>query len=56
MALCFEISEKMKVISQCWFAAQLQTSTFKRRKLGLFYLKFSAEFQSLKIRGRPKNT
>ena len=43
-ALWFKIFEKMKVISLYWFAAQQQTRTIRRQKIGLFYLKFNAEF------------
>ena len=34
----------MEVISLFWFAAQQQTSAFRRQKFGLFYPKFGAEF------------
>ena len=37
----------MKVILLYWFAAQEQTSTFKRQKFVLFYLEFNAEFNEL---------
>ena len=37
----------MQPISMCWLAVQQQTSTFKRQKFGLFYLKLSAEFNGL---------
>ena len=40
--LGFKISEKLEVTSLQWFAAQ--TSTFTQQKYGLFYPKFSAEF------------
>ena len=33
-----------------WFAAEQQTSTFKWQKFGLFYLKFSAEFNELSLK------
>ena len=46
---CFKIFEKIKVNLLYWFAAQQQTSTFKRQKFGLFYLKFSAEFNELTL-------
>ena len=46
----------MKVILLYWFAAQQKTSTFRRQKIGLFYLEYSVDFsefaQCLKIRGR----
>ena len=34
----------MKVISLYWFAAQQQTTTFKRQKFSLFYVEFSPKF------------
>ena len=48
-ALCFKILEKVKVISLYWFRAQQQTSTFRGQTFGLFYLKFSAEFNELTL-------
>ena len=46
----------MKVILLYWFATQQKTSTFRRQKIGLFYLEYSVDFsefaQCLKIRGR----
>ena len=34
----------MQAILCYWFAAQQQTSTFRRQKFNLFYVEFSAEF------------
>ena len=38
-----KILEKWQVVSLYWFAAQQQTSTFRRQKIDSFYLKFKAE-------------
>ena len=59
-ALSFKIFEKMQAISLYWFAAQQQTSTLRRQKIGLFYAKFNAEFNgsvffSKSNRKWPKN-
>ena len=32
-----------------WFAAQWKTSTLRRQNFGLFYVKFSAEFNELSV-------
>ena len=34
----------MQAISLYWFAAQQQTSALRRQKIGLLYVKLSAEF------------
>ena len=39
----------MQAILLYWFAAQQQTSTLRRQKIGLFYLKFNAEFNELSL-------
>ena len=39
----------MKVIPLYWFAAQQQTSTFRRQKSGLFYQKFGVEINELSL-------
>ena len=39
----------MQAISLCWFAAQQQTNTLRRPKIGLFYVKFNAEFNELSL-------
>ena len=40
----------MQAILLQYFAAQQQASTFRRQKLGLFFLKFSAEFNKLSFK------
>ena len=37
----------MQAILLHWFAAQQQTSILRRQRIGLFYVKFSAEFNEL---------
>ena len=37
----------MQAIWLYWFAAQQQTSTLRRQKVGFFYVKFNAEFNEL---------
>ena len=32
-----------------WFAAWQQTGTLRRQKIGLFYVKFNAEFNEIKL-------
>ena len=39
----------MQVISQYWMAAQQQISTYTPQKSGLFYSKFSAQFNELSL-------
>ena len=39
--------KKRQVLPLCWFAAQQQTSTFRRQKKNPFYLKFRAELNKL---------
>ena len=39
----------MQAISLHWFAAQQQTTTIRRQKRGLLYVKFSAEFNELSL-------
>ena len=39
--------EKIQAILLYWFAAQQQTSTLRRQKIGLLYVKFHAEFNEL---------
>ena len=48
-ALFFKIFERTQAISLYWFAVQ-QTSTFRRQTFGLFFLKFSAEFNELSLK------
>ena len=48
-ALSFKIFEKMQAILLYWFAAQQQTSTLRRQKIGFFYMKFSAAFNRLSL-------
>lgn len=48
----------MQSISLYWFTVQQQTSLFRRRKFGLFYLEFSAKFSLFsiaKINGKYTN-
>ena len=49
-ALFFKNFEKMQATSLYWFAAQQQTSTFRRPEFSLFYLTFSAEFNGLSFK------
>ena len=37
----------MQAISLYWFASLLQTSTFRPRKIGLLYVKFSEKFSEI---------
>ena len=39
----------MQAISLHWFAAQQQTDTPRRQKIGLFHTKFSADFNELSL-------
>ena len=50
----FKFFEIMKVTLLHWFAAQQQTSTFRRQKVDSFYPKFSAKLNDLtvNVRGR----
>ena len=49
-ALFFKIFEKTQGISLYWFAAQQQTSTYRRQKFDLFYQEFSAEFNKFSLK------
>ena len=42
--LPFKSFEKMQAISLYWFPAKQQTSTLRRQNIGLFYVKFNAQF------------
>ena len=44
----------MKVISLHWFAAQQQTSTFKRQKLGLFHQNLVQNLMNLVLMSKGK--
>ena len=51
----------MKIVSLYWFAAQQQTIIVTRQRFGLFYPKFSVEFNELsltgqKVRGKSQKT
>ena len=39
----------MQPVSVFWLAVQQHTRTLKRQKFGLFYVKFSAEFNELSL-------
>ena len=39
----------MQAILLYWFAAQQQTGTLRRQKIGLLYVKFNAEFNELSL-------
>ena len=39
--------EKMQATSLYWFAAQQQTSSFKRQESGFFYASFSSELNEI---------
>ena len=48
-ALFFKNFEKMQAISLYWFVAQQQTGTLRLEKIGLFDVKFSADFNELSL-------
>ena len=45
----FKFSEKMQATSLYWFATQQQTNTLRWQLFGMFYVKFSAEFNELSL-------
>ena len=42
-----KLFKNMQAILLYWFAAQQQTSLFRRQEIGLFYVKCSAKFDEL---------
>ena len=46
---CFLVLEKIQAISLYWFAWQQQTNQMRLQESGLFYAKFSAQFNDLSL-------
>ena len=50
--MSFKSFENMKIVSLYWFTAQQQTIILTRQRFGLFYPKFSVEFNELSLTGQ----